>query len=313
MRKGAVDSSHWFNRNATQMSQLGLSGFQKQHDFLIGIDSDGCAFDSMEIKHKECFIPNFINHMGLQAISKYAREACEFTNLYSKTRGANRFPAYLLALDLLAERPEVQARNVNLPQLQGVRDWVKRETKLGTKTIGPEAEKTGDADLKLAYKWSKAVDDTVNELVHGVPPFPGVREALISLEGKADAIVCSATPNGALQKEWLEHDIDQYVQAICGQESGSKKESLTACKNFGYDPKKMLMIGDAPGDMSAALAVGTLYYPINPGHEEASWERFNNEALAKFFDGTFTGAYQDALIQEFEQYLPELPPWKKKS
>src|SRR5690606_18238150 len=86
------------------MSQLGLDNFQKQHDFLIGIDSDGCAFDSMEIKHKECFIPNFIKHMGLQPISKYAREACEFTNLYSKTRGANRFPAYLRALDLLEDR-----------------------------------------------------------------------------------------------------------------------------------------------------------------------------------------------------------------
>ncbi|MFV0443683.1 MAG: HAD family hydrolase, partial [Planctomycetaceae bacterium] len=56
------------------MSQLGLSQFKKQHDFLVGIDSDGCAFDSMEIKHKECFIPAFINHMHLQAISKYARE-----------------------------------------------------------------------------------------------------------------------------------------------------------------------------------------------------------------------------------------------
>ena len=78
-----------------------LANVQKKHDFLIAIDSDGCAFDSMEIKHKECFIPNFINYFGLQPISKYAREAAEFTNLYSKTRGANRFPAYLLALDLL--------------------------------------------------------------------------------------------------------------------------------------------------------------------------------------------------------------------
>ncbi|MCA9056660.1 MAG: HAD family hydrolase, partial [Planctomycetaceae bacterium] len=71
------------------MSQLGLGSFQKQHDFLVGIDSDGCAFDSMEIKHKECFIPAFIQYLNLQAVSKYAREACEFTNLYSKTRGAN--------------------------------------------------------------------------------------------------------------------------------------------------------------------------------------------------------------------------------
>jgi len=291
------------------VSQLGLDHFARQHDFLVGIDSDGCAFDSMEIKHKECFIPNFIKYMHLQPISKYAREAAEFTNLYSKTRGANRFPAYLLALDLLEQREEVRARGVTLPKLQGLRDWVKRETKLGTKTLGPEADKTGDADLKQAYAWSKAVDEAVADLVHDVPPFPGVREALQQMKEKADLIVCSATPNAALQKEWDEHGIDQFVQSICGQESGSKKESLAACRKLGYEPHKMLMIGDAPGDQAAAEAVGALFYPINPGHEEKSWDRFNQEACEKFFNGTFAGEYQKKLIQEFETYLPEHPSW----
>src|SRR3984893_5385261 len=101
------------------MSDNPLDRFGKQRDCLIGIDSDGCAFDTMEIKHKECFIPNFIQHMALQPVSKYVREACEFVNLYSKWRGANRFPAYLKALDLLRERPEVQARRANVPQLPG--------------------------------------------------------------------------------------------------------------------------------------------------------------------------------------------------
>lgn len=293
------------------MSQLGLTHFQKRHEFLVGIDSDGCAFDSMEIKHKECFIPNFIKYMGLQAISKYAREACEFTNLYSKTRGANRFPAYLLALELLEERPEVRARGVTVPRLQGVRDWVKRETKLGTKTIIPEAERTGDPDLKRAAAWSQAVDDAVADMVHDVPPFPGVREALERMVERADLIVCSATPTAALQKEWQEHNIDQYVRAICGQEVGSKKESLAQAKAFGYDPHQMLMIGDAPGDMAAAKAVGVLYYPINPGHEEESWARFNAEALDRFFSGTYAGEYEAKLIAEFERYLPEQPPWKR--
>ena len=65
---------------------------RRKHDFLVGIDSDGCVFDSMELKHKECFIPAFINHYELQGVSKYAREAAEFVNLYSKSRGVNRFP-----------------------------------------------------------------------------------------------------------------------------------------------------------------------------------------------------------------------------
>jgi phosphoglycolate phosphatase-like HAD superfamily hydrolase len=291
------------------VSQLGLDKFTKEHDFLIGIDSDGCAFDSMEIKHKECFIPNFIKHMGLQSVSKYAREACEFTNLYSKTRGANRFPAYLLALDLMEKRSEVQRRGVKLPRLQGLRDWIKRETKLGTKTLGPEAEKTGDPDLKQAYAWSKAVDDCVADLVHDVPPFPGVEESLKKMQQQADLIVCSATPNAALQKEWQEHAIDKYVRCICGQEVGSKKESLAACQKFGYEPEKMLMIGDAPGDQQAAKAVGALFYPINPGHEEDSWKRFLEEGCDRFFAGTFAGSYQDQLIKDFDRYLPEHPSW----
>ena len=84
-----------------------------QHDFLVGIDSDGCAFDTMEVKHKECFIPNIINHYELQGVSKYAREAAEFVNLYSKSRGINRFPALIEQLEWLRERPEVKARGVN--------------------------------------------------------------------------------------------------------------------------------------------------------------------------------------------------------
>jgi phosphoglycolate phosphatase-like HAD superfamily hydrolase len=130
------------------------------------------------------------------------------------------------------------------------------------------------------------------------------------MSGRADQIVCSATPNRALQQEWEEHGIDQYVQCICGQEAGSKAESLSRAHQFGYDLDKMLMIGDAPGDMKAAKTVGCLYYPINPGHEEASWARFNDEALARFFDGTYSGEYEAALIAEFEGYLPERPPWE---
>lgn len=294
------------------MSSNPLETLSKKHEFLVAIDSDGCAFDSMEIKHKECFIPTFIKHMGLQAVSKYAREACEFVNLYSKDRGANRFPAYLKALDFLAERPEAQSRGARIPKLQGVRDWVKRESKLGTKTIIPEAEKTGDPDLQLAARWSQDVDDTVKAIVHGVPPFPLLRESLEKVLPQADIIVCSATPNAALQKEWEEHDIAKYVGAICGQEVGSKKEILAAAIAKGWSPDKIVMIGDAPGDKAAALANKCRYYPINPGAEEQSWDRFYREAIDRFFAGKFAGDYEGELIAEFDAFLPEVPPWKLK-
>ncbi len=285
--------------------------FQKKHDFLIGIDSDGCAFDTMEIKHKECFIPNTINYFGLQSVSKYAREAAEFVNLYSKWRGINRFPALTMTLDLLEERPEVKNRGTTIPKLQGVRDWIERETKLGNPALTAEVEKTQDDDLKLALAWSTAVNDMIEDMVHGVAPFPFVKQSLDKLSSKAEMIVCSATPNAALQKEWEEHDIARFVQAICGQEAGSKKETLGQAKNFGYAENKVLMIGDAPGDMKAAKAVGALFFPINPGREEQSWERFYNEACDKFLSGGYAGEYEKQLIAEFDEYLPELPPWKR--
>ncbi|MGB4388254.1 MAG: hypothetical protein WBI89_03510, partial [Caldicoprobacterales bacterium] len=97
-----------------------LKTLEKSHDFLIGIDSDGCVFDTMEVKHKECFIPNIINEWDLQAISKYAREAAEFVNLYSVSRGINRFPALVKVFDLLADRPEVKKRNFKLPNLDSL-------------------------------------------------------------------------------------------------------------------------------------------------------------------------------------------------
>jgi hypothetical protein len=53
-----------------------------------------------------------------------------------------------------------------------------------------------------------------------------------------------------------------------------------------------------------------LFFPINPGHEEQSWERFYHEGIERFFKQAYRGEYEDFLIAEFEQLLPEKPPWK---
>jgi len=278
-----------------------------KHDFLIGIDSDGCAFDTMELKHKECFIPCHIKHWGLQGVSKYAREAAEFVNLYSKSRGINRFPAMVEVLPWLSRRPEVRARGVQIDIPQSLLDWMRTETKLGNPALEKAVEETADADLRRTLEWSLAINRTVEEFVEGVPPFPYVRESLQAMQGKADVLVVSATPNEALQREWDEHDLTQYVVAICGQEAGTKKESLVNAKK--YAAGHTLMIGDAPGDHAAAVANDALFFPINPGAEEASWQRFYEEGLDRFFAGTFAGEYQIALLAEFDDYLPTSPPW----
>ena len=72
-----------------------LLSLKPSHSFLICVDSDGCVFDNMELKHKECFCPATVNVWGLQSVSRYAREAAEYVNLYSKSRGTNRYPALI--------------------------------------------------------------------------------------------------------------------------------------------------------------------------------------------------------------------------
>lgn len=288
-----------------------ITKMSKDKEFFIGIDSDGCAFDTMEIKHKECFTPNIINEWDLQKVSKFAREAAEFVNLYSKWRGVNRFPGLLVVFDLLEDRPEAKARGYNAPSVDSLRKWVETETKLGNPALEKAVDETGDPILAKALKWSYAVNDTVAKIVRGVPPFPYLCESLEQAMDKCDMMVVSATPCEALEREWDEHDIAKYVSVIGGQEMGTKKQMLAeANAKSDYDLDKCLMIGDAPGDLRAAQGNGMLFYPINPGNEESSWKRFYEEAYGKFIQGTYKGEYEEALIAEFDTYLPEVPPWR---
>jgi len=288
-----------------------LEQFQPKHAFFVGIDSDGCVFDSMEIKHKECFIPNTIKYWGLQPVSKYAREAAEFVNLYSKDRGINRWPALVKVFDLLRERPEVQARHADIPVAQPIRDFIASGRPLDNKNLQALIDETGDEVLKQAMAWSNAVNATIADIVKNVPPFPYVRESLAKLSTQADLIVVSQTPTEALEREWKEHGIDSFVRLICGQELGTKAEHIRLAAGGKYAPEKMLMIGDAPGDLKAARANNARFFPINPGHEEASWKRFYEEAIDKFLTGGYSADYEQQLIDEFQAYLPENPPWRR--
>ncbi len=286
-----------------------LDDLKPQKEFFIGIDSDGCVFDTMEIKHKECFCPQFIKYYGLQRVSKYARETWEFVNLYSKTRGVNRFKALIRTMELLVERKEVKLRNAKITDLSSVVEWTKKETKLGNPALEKYAAEINNAVINTTLAWSKEVNNNIAELVFDVPPFPFVKESLDKIFPKADLMVVSQTPGEALVREWEEHTIHNYVRVIAGQEYGTKAEHLKFAAKGKYPDQKILMIGDAPGDLSAAKSNGVLFYPVNPGHEEVSWERFYEEAVDKFFEGTYSGAYEKKLIEEFETYLPEHPKW----
>ena len=293
-----------------------LKDFQPQHEFFVGIDSDGCAFDTMGIKQRECFCPWMIGCFGLQPVAQAVRECREFADLFSRTRGANRHKTLKrILVELLPSHPAVKSRKFEVPQFPHYFAWVDDPASVlsneGLKQAIAGAEAEAKTELEIALKWSERVNWAIKEIVKGVPPFPFVRESLEKLQGKADIIVVSATPGEALAREWEEHSLAKYITVMAGQEMGSKVRQLEYATKGRYKENHILVVGDAPGDLKAAKVNNALFYPINPGGEDASWKRFHDEALGRFFKGQYAGAYERKLIEEFDRHLPEKPPWIK--
>jgi phosphoglycolate phosphatase-like HAD superfamily hydrolase len=278
-------------------------------EFFIGIDSDGCVFDSMEPKQKEFFCPNVLRYFELLPVSKIARETWEFVNLYSKTRGINRFQALDRFFDLIAERSQVKDNGMAIYNTAPLKEWLANETKLGNPALVEYAAEAKIPEIDQLLKWSLQVNVEIGEWVEGLKPFSYVEKCLKKMDENSDALVVSQTPVEALEREWKENNIEGYVRVICGQEYGTKTEHLKYAAVGKYPADKILMIGDAPGDLKAAKANGVLFFPINPGHEEASWECLYNEALDKFYKGEYAGDYEESLIKKFDSYLPETPSW----
>jgi len=295
-----------------------LKDFKRKKEFFVGIDSDGCAFDTMGIKQRECFCPWLIAYFGLQPVAQAARECKEFADLFSKTRGANRHKtAKRIIAELLPSHPMTRARGFKVPQYPYYFAWIDDPNSLlsndGLKqAIEKVTDPNAKRELQHALEWSERVNWAIGETVKGMPPFPFVRESLEKIQPLADVIVVSATPNEALKREWQEHDIAKYTQVIAGQEMGKKAQHLEYATKGRYEKDHVLMVGDAPGDMKAGKANNALFYPINPGNETESWKRFHDEAFDKFINGQYAGSYEEKLIEEFDSYLPETPPWEQR-
>jgi len=298
------------------LTQNDLRTFEPEHDFFIGVDSDGCVFDSMELKHKECFCPAFINHYRLQGSCKAARETWEFVNLYSRTRGLNRFKAVVETLNLLHNRPEVRQRIGSIIETTDLEEWIAGETRLSGGTLEAYLNKISpsiaeDSILHPSLNWTNDVAEAVERIVHDLPPIAEAVSTLKAIEGKADCVVVSQTPTPDLDREWAEHDIDRFTRMIAGQELGTKEEHLALAAGDKYKDGHVLMVGDAPGDHAAAETNGFLFFPIIPGSESDSWRELRDRGLERFLSGDFDGAYQSAQLKAFYQSLPEHPTWKQ--
>jgi phosphoglycolate phosphatase-like HAD superfamily hydrolase len=283
--------------------------FARQHDFLVAVDSDGCAMDTMTFKHLHCFTPQIIRFWRLESIRPLVDETEQFVNLYSKWRGLNRFPALLMVLDLLRDRPEVAAAGVQIPPMADLRAFCPSKHPKSNTGLKAAIDQTGSDELRLVLDWSNAVNASVAEHAHEVKPFPSVRAALAAIAGRADLIVVSQMPQASCRAEWTEHGLSEHVAMLGGQELGTKAEQLRVAMAGRYPAANALMIGDAPGDLDAARANGVPFFPTVPGREDACWHDLIAEGFERFVSGRYVGSYQDEKIKRFQERLPERPPW----
>jgi phosphoglycolate phosphatase-like HAD superfamily hydrolase len=288
-----------------------LKDITPRHEFFIGIDSDGCAFDTMETKQKEFFIPEALKLFNLFPASSLVRQTWEFVNLYSVDRGTNRFIALVKTFDLLKERQEFKDRKVALPDLSALREWIKVESRLGNPALEEYIKQHPHPVLSLVLEWSKTVNREIGQWMKGIEPFPFVRECIQKMQAMADVMVVSQTPLEALTREWEEHNLSQYLLCIAGQEHGTKSEHLRYAAAGKYPARHILMIGDSLNDLKAALDNRISFYPVMPGKEEKSWKYLFEEVLDLFFCEKYQGKLEDALTKNFRQALPSTPPWMK--
>ena len=288
-----------------------LLSLTPHHAKIVCIDSDGCVFDTMTVKQIKFFHGRIIEIWELESVETCVRQVAEFVNLFSQTRGTNRFLALAMMFDMLAEHQDIIDSGLTMPTLPDLKAFIASGTPLSQGALETEVGRTNSEELTTIVKWSKAVNADIDTKMGRIPPFEWAIKALNKIEHTSDAIVVSQTPEAALVKEWHENELSDYVSVIAGQELGTKTVHIELATKGKYDATSVMMIGDAPGDLRAAKANKSCFYPVNPGDEERSWERFCTEAYGKFMDGTYVGEYQDSIIAEYNELLPKDPPWKQ--
>ena len=279
----------------------------ERKEFLVCIDADGCLLDNMELKHKECFCPALVNIWELQSVSRYARQEWEKVNLYSRTRGTNRFHAVVNALDRIYARPEVKAMGLVEPDLTDLKKWKEETPELSARALKEYAENNPNLSgtLKQAAEWSAEVDANIKRIVRGIRPFVNVVETLEKLNTFADVVVVSATPTEALERELKNCGVFDYFKKVFGQDAGTKSVCIAKMLDEGYDVNKTLKVGDAYGDLLAAKENNVLFYPIRPSQEVESWKELNDKYADIFKDEKYEGSVMEERIQKFLDILPE--------
>ena len=276
--------------------------FERKHDFLVCVDSDGCAMDTMNCKHIQCFGPCMVSEWGLEQWAEDILTRWNEINLFQMTRGINRFKGLALALN------EINDRYVKIPGVQALEAWVVNAPALSNDGVKKAADEAADPGAKECFEkalaWSKAVNASINMLPEEIKlPYAGAREGLAAAKQFADVAIVSSANRDAVEEEWEKHGLLEHVDILLAQDCGSKAHCIAEMLKFGYAPDHVLMVGDAPGDCDAAEKNGVWYYPILVNSEQESWIELRESGLDRLKNLTFGGEYQQAKKRAFLENL----------
>ena len=263
-----------------------FDSFERKHDFLVCVDSDGCVMDTMNCKHFHCFGPCMVTEWALEEWKDAILERWNVINLFSMTRGINRFKGLAMALG------EINRVYMPIAGIQALQHWVDTAPALSndgvSKAIAEATDPVAKQILEKALSWSKAVNAAIVELDERLKiPYNGAKEGLMAAHAFADVAMVSSANRDAVEEEWGKFGLLEHTDIVLAQDVGSKAACIAEMLKFGYDLDKVVMVGDAPGDCDAAEKNGVWYYPILVNHEKESWDEAISVAFGKLQSGTY--------------------------
>ena len=278
-----------------------FDSFEKKHDYLVCVDSDGCVMDTMNCKHFHCFGPCMVEEWELGEWKDAILDRWNVINLFSMTRGINRFKGLAMALS------EIHEQYTPIAGIEALRHWADTAPALSNDAVAKAADEATDPNAKLvlskALSWSKAVNAAIVQLDESLKvPYNGAKEGLAAAHNFADVAMVSSANRDAVEEEWGKFGLLEHTDIVLAQDVGSKAACIAEMLKFGYDPDKVVMVGDAPGDCDAAERNGVHYYPILVNHEKESWDEAIAVAFGKLQDGSYA-AYGAEKKQEFLRNL----------
>ncbi|GAB6689055.1 HAD family hydrolase [Streptococcus uberis] len=259
----------------------------KKEKYVFCVDSDGCAMDTMTYKHQLFFGPLAADVFDVEEREAFLKE-WDKINLYSKTRGVNRYVGLVMGLEF-----------AKIPNIENLKQWVETTDSLSNASLEEAIAENPSDDLKKALEWSNQVNSNIKNHEGDALAFPGALEGLDTLHELGKVFVVSSANKEAVEEEWNDQGLMSHIDDLYCQDRGKKEDVIASLILQGYAPEKIMMIGDSPGDLAAAQQNGVAFYPILVGDEANSWKRLANSVGKAFTEGNFTDTDQEQAITQF--------------